>query len=357
VLLTVVASRLVVFAAAAAAQLLDLGPKRFHTAFGRAPLHWLTTWDGHWYKLIAEHGYLLMPGRRSDPAFFPLLPIALRGLHGIGVPYDAAGLAITNAAFVFALLGLYLLSREWLSPSCARWSLIFAALFPGSVVLSMVYPESIALACMAFAGVFAARSRWLACAACCALATFARPEGALLVIPIAVCAVRAWPTMTSSERGRALAAVMTPFAALATVSFYFSQTLNDPLAWSNAERAWGRSFDPLGIVNAVTGLMTANNYDLWLVRDAVFFAIYLTLLTVAWRRGVPKSWVIAGLAMIVLPLTSGSFASDARFGLMALPTYPALALAARKQRTRTLLAIALALLLIATVLTLPYRYP
>src|SRR4051812_26396195 len=38
----------------------------------------LTTWDGRWYTQVASHGYLLVPGHQSDPAFFPLYPILLR---------------------------------------------------------------------------------------------------------------------------------------------------------------------------------------------------------------------------------------------------------------------------------------
>ena len=31
----------------------------------------LQAWDGRWYRIVAGTGYLLVPGRQSDPAFFP----------------------------------------------------------------------------------------------------------------------------------------------------------------------------------------------------------------------------------------------------------------------------------------------
>ena len=31
----------------------------------------LEAWDGRWYRIVADSGYLLVPGRQSDPAFFP----------------------------------------------------------------------------------------------------------------------------------------------------------------------------------------------------------------------------------------------------------------------------------------------
>jgi hypothetical protein len=117
------------------------------------------------------------------PPFFPLLPILLRGLHAIGLSYSLAGLLTANAMFLVALTGLYQLVLLWLPEADARRTALIAALVPGSVVMSMIYPESIGLACIAFTGVFAARRRWLLCAVCTALAPLARPEGLLLAIP------------------------------------------------------------------------------------------------------------------------------------------------------------------------------
>jgi hypothetical protein len=351
------ASRLFVFSAAAAAQLLGLSLTHVAPRFDRHPFHWLATWDGHWYKLIAQHGYLLIPGQFSDPAFFPLLPTILRVLHTIGLSYDLAGLLTANAMFLVALAGVYQLVRLWLPDTDARRTAVIAALIPGSVVMSMIYPESIGLACIAFTGVFAARRRWLLCAACTALATLARPEALLLAIPVAASAAHAWPTLSSKARGAAAAAVLAAPATLATVSIYFWRTLGDPLAWSTAEQAWGRSFQPLGIYRAITGLLPTKNYELWQIRDALFFITYLALLAVAWRARLPKSWILAGAATIILPLTSGSFASDERFGLLAPPIYAAASILTRSHRARVFILPATTLLLIASTITLPYRYP
>ena len=55
-------------------------------------------------------------------------------------------------------------------------------------------------------------------------------------------------------------------------------------------------------------------------------------LFVAWRAGVPRAWIVAGAAMVLLPPASGIFTSDARFGLLALPIYPGLACLARTRK-------------------------
>jgi hypothetical protein len=351
------ASRLLVFASAAAVQVFGFPPGNRRPGFVQHPFAWLTTWDGHWYKAIAQHGYLLVPGRYSDPAFFPFFSILLGGLHATGLPYDLAGLALANAMLLVALVGLYKLACLWLPESDARRVAILAAFFPAGAVLSMIYPESLALALIAFAGVFAFRHRWLLCGVCAAGATLARPEGVLLVVPVAACVARAWPRLSPAARGRAIAAVLVAPATLVTISVYFWQTLGDPLAWTKAEQVWGRSFQPLGVYHALAALVTADHYQLWLIRDAVFFTIYIILLWVAWKAKLPRSWILAGAAAVCLPLMSGSFTSVERFGLMAPPVYAAIAILTRHRHAYRFTITGMALLLIASTLTLPLRYP
>ena len=63
-------------------------------------------------------------------------------------------------------------------------------------------------------------------------------------------------------------------------------------------------------------LVHATGQNQWLWRDVAFCAIYVVLLVVALRAGVPKAWVAAGALIVLLPLESGSFTSDGRFGLL-----------------------------------------
>ncbi|HEX7525741.1 MAG TPA: hypothetical protein VF327_05500, partial [Gaiellaceae bacterium] len=79
----------------------------------------LGAWDGRWYRIIASHGYLLIPGRQSDPAFFPLFPLLLRAVHAVGLGYETAGLLISNVAFLAALVAFDALSHELFGQSLA----------------------------------------------------------------------------------------------------------------------------------------------------------------------------------------------------------------------------------------------
>jgi hypothetical protein len=352
------ASRVLVFACAALVQLLGVERASWRPGFRRHPFELLATWDGKWYRTIAEHGYLQVGSTQSDPAFFPLLPIVMRGLHAVGVSYNAGGMAVDNICFLVALLALYELGREWLPEADARRAALYAAIFPFSFVFSMVYPEGPAVATMVLAGLFAVRRRWLAAAVCGSLAAFARPEGVLVVLPLIAVAVRAWPSLSQAARARASAAVFAPVATIAAISLYFWSVLGDPFAWSSAQHAWGRYLGLTAPYHALAEVATAASHDKsWLFRDAAFVLVYLLCLLVAWRRGLPRGWIAAGLAMVLLPLASGSFQSDARFGLLAVAVYWGLALVGRRVWLSRAIFVVSPLLLAAGVFTILLRWP
>jgi mannosyltransferase PIG-V len=351
------ASRGLVVGAALAVHWLHAPRGYFGPATFRAPLGILESWDGIWYRHIAQHGYLLLPDHQSDPAFFPLYPLLLKAVHVIGVPIAAGGVLLSTVLFLAALLAFDTLGRELLSPELARRATLLLAVFPTTYVCSMAYPESLVLLAFALAGLFALRRRWLACAAAAAVASLARPEGALIVIPIAGCLAACWRTLDAGERGRGLAAVLSAPAALVSFPLYLGWALHDPFAWSKAERAWGRSFRIDGIVRALSRLGEALARHPWGYRDVVFCALTLALVAAAWRAGVPGPWLVLGVLTVVLPLGSGAFESDARFGVLALPAYWGLAWLCRGRAAFAAVAASSAVLLAAATVTLPLLFP
>jgi hypothetical protein len=104
----------------------------------------------------------------------------------------------------------------------------------------------------------------------------------------------------------------------------------------------------------VESLGTANA---WLFRDAAFCVLYLVLLGIARRNGVPWSWVVAGGLIVLLPLESGSFTSDARFGLLAVPVYSGLASVARRPLFDAALRVLCAAGLALAAATILLRWP
>ena len=328
------------------------------TAFALKPTVWtLDRWDGRWYRMVARGGYLLVPGRQSDPAFFPLYPIVLRLVHGAGVRWGLVGPLISNLALLPGLALFYALTRELFSEPVARRATIYLAIFPLGYVFSMAYPESIELVLFAAAPLAALRGRWWTAAACAGAAALARPEGLFLALPLAGIAWSQRRRLSTSRRGAALAAVLAPAAALVSYSLYLASVVHDPLAWSEAERAWGRRFQLAGVYRAFAHLPAAVGHTPWLVRDVVFFFCYLGLLAAARRLGTPLPWLAAGAAIVVLPLFTGAFDSIARFGLLAPPLFWGLAgLTADARVHRAVSALSLGLLVVCTV-SLAYVFP
>lgn len=350
------ASRGIVFACAALLHWLRSPSGYFRPEF-RSVLAVLTAWDGRWYDQVARNGYLLVPGHQSDPAFFPFYPVLLRLGHGAGLSYAAAGIVISNTVLLGGLLAFYRLGRELLPERDAYRASVFAAIAPMGFAFSMVYPESLVFATMAVAGLAALRGRWLVCAAAAAAATLARPQGALLVLPIAAAARQAWPRLEPHARGLAAGAVAAPIAALAAFPLYLGEVLGDQHAWSKAQQAWGRSFQWDGFVHAFEQLPARNGTDHWILRDALFCLAYVLLLVVAYRAGVPLAWVVASALMVLLPIETGSFISVARFGLLAFGVFWGLAVLGRRRPVDWALRCVSIGLLIALTLTMPLIFP
>jgi Mannosyltransferase (PIG-V) len=326
------------------------------------PFGALAVWDGIWYRRVAVHGYLFLPGHQNDTAFFPLYPVLLRAVHVTGLPLDAAGLLLSNLFLLAALLAVYELSLGLLPAADARRAAIFVAVFPTSYVFSMIYPESLVLLCMALAVLLAVRDRWLSCSFVVAAATLTRPEGVLLALPLAAIAVDRWRTLTPDKRGRAVAAVLAAPAALVSFLLYLGWAVHDPFAWNETQQTWGRSFNATGFVLSIRRLVTDLGKNYWGLRDALFCVVFLVLLALAARAkiawpGARWAWVVFGLAIVLLPLGSGLIESDARFGLLALPIYWGLAVVARRRWLERGLLVLSAALLVGATATIPLIFP
>jgi hypothetical protein len=328
------------------------------TALAIRPSGWiLGSWDGRWYRTVARDGYLLVPGRQSDPAFFPFFPVVLRSAHDLGLSYAVAGALVSNVALLVALVLFEALARSLFGRQLARRATIYLAVFPLGYVFSMTYPESMVLALMIGAALAAMRRSWWLAAACGAAAAVTRPEGVFIALPLAAIAWSQRRSLSPIERGAAAGAVIAPAAALASFPLYLSDVVHDPLAWQRAQRAWGRHFHALGVVSAVEHLPATLGHNAWLVRDVIAFVGYLVLLAVAWRIGTPLPWLLAGLAIVVIPVFSGGFDSIARFGLLVPPVFWALAWLGRRPRVDLAIRAASITLLVGATLTIPHVYP
>lgn len=171
----------------------------WHTVF--------TAWerfDALWFMRIADTGYRLGDG---SPAFFPAYPLAIRAVSFVlgGHPF-AAALLVSNAAFLGALVVVYLLTAEEFGRSLARTSVVLLATFPTSYFFLMPYSESMFLLFAVSAFRWSRRGRWPWAAAAGAAATLTRSIGVVLVPALAIEAIhrarergeRPWPGLLAA---------------------------------------------------------------------------------------------------------------------------------------------------------------
>lgn len=326
-------SRLYVIGAAVAIQALGIAIRPWQPGLLRHPFALLVRWDSHWYRTIASSGYLMLPGHHSDPAFFPLYPLLLHLAGLAGIHDNAAGLVISNLSLLGALLLFYELASGWLDETTALRAMTLLAVFPFSFVFSMVYPESVALLALCGAALAARQGRWGIATLAAFAAGLARPEAVVYSLPLAAEALRQRRELRGVRAGLAGAAAAAAPLGTATFVLYLWQVTGSASAWQASEQTWGRPGGLDAPWHAVTALFERPTPWLW--RDAGASVVYLIGLWLAHRAGVPRAWVAAGAAVILLPVLTGSFESIGRYGLLAPAAFVGFASALRPRRAWT----------------------
>jgi hypothetical protein len=158
--------------------------------------------DTLWYLRIAQHGYDLP----RAVIFYPLYPAAIRLVSSV-MPVTVAALAVSTVGSFFFFWGLLHLGRERLSDIGRLRMLLLVCVWPTSFVLFSGYADSLNLALIVWAVIFAQRGRWWSATACGVLAGVSRPSGVLVAIPLALLALR-------SRRLPSLVVLLTPVGLL-----------------------------------------------------------------------------------------------------------------------------------------------
>jgi hypothetical protein len=144
--------------------------------------HWWF-WDTGIYVNLGAFDY--SPQTPYTAAFFPLYPALIHLLSGLFPDGLVAGLIISNAALLAALLGLALLVRWELGPGGgARRAPVLLLCYPLSFFLTAAYADALLLACVVWALLLARRGKFGWAAFCTFLAVLARPTGVALVLPL-----------------------------------------------------------------------------------------------------------------------------------------------------------------------------
>jgi len=300
--------------------------------------------DAGWYLGIAADGYKWDPEvtGQQNIAFMPALPMLMRfGGRLIGGHPLWAGQILVLAACLWAFVYVYRLARSALGDADrAAWAVALLAAYPFAVFYSAVYTESIFLLCAAGAFYHVGRGEYLRTAGFALLCGFARPNGFLLAVPIALAAL--WPAASAawfggaSGRGSRLAgALRASLPAMASASaavlgvlvfsaFIYSMT-GRPFAWLEAHAAWGRTFGTWVSQGPFQELGRGGLYGYTRSQpiDAVNFLAVLGALAAIWpvtrRFGVAYGAFLA--VNLIPPLTSGGLLSIGRVTAAMFPAF------------------------------------
>jgi hypothetical protein len=173
-----------------------------HHAPGPAGLEMWARWDAEWYLLIADRGYgaddefvglkvAYQPG--DDLGFFPLYPLLVRLVAGVGLSTLAAGVLVSNLALIAALAALDRLVARDRGDAAAERAIWLLCVFPTSFFLSAVYAESLMLATLLVAVLAARDGRPLAAGIAAAACALTKPTGCLVLLPV-------WVEIVSGDR-------------------------------------------------------------------------------------------------------------------------------------------------------------
>jgi hypothetical protein len=200
-------------------------------------------WDSVWYLTIAEHGY----GDKHDhaqAAFYPLYPLLMRVLGWVVGSPLVAGILVSLACFLVALVLLHKLALLELGARDARATVLLVAFFPAAFFFSAVYSESLFLLVSVGAFLAARNGRWAWAGALGGLAALTRNSGVLLLVPLAILFFQ---QERYGRRRQALWLALVPLG-LALYLCWSAIALDDVFAPYHAQALWLRHFEPLGAI-------------------------------------------------------------------------------------------------------------
>jgi len=283
----------------------------------------LMTWDGTFYRVIAE-GWYHGPATPGEAVrFFPAYP----GIGKLLAPItfgnvDVALLLLANIAAVAAGVLVWRLAAEVTGdPPTGIRAAWMVALIPAANVFAFAYTEAPML--LAGAAVLLAlhrRSPWVAAAVGLG-AGLLRPSGVLLALPAAIEAIR-W--YLDAPRRRPLdivgwgAATVAPVAGLAAAMVWVSQPGGDVGESFRIQRQLRDGFrDPLTrLVQAFVDFAHGSLHDIYNVAFALGFA---ALFVVAVRKRQPLSWLAFMAATWVVAVGGNNMDSVGRYCVVAPP--------------------------------------
>ena len=305
----------------------------------------LLVWDAGWFLRVAvdgyPHGYTYEAGvlQGNELAFFPVYPMLIRLVAGLGIEPHTAALVVSWLASIGAAVAVHLLGTS-LHNKRTGWALVaicFSA--PVSIVFSMAYSEGIFLALVAGMLVAAHRRVWWAAGLLGLLTALTRPTGAAAAVALAVAALMA----VRESRAKAWQPITAAVVALAGVPLFLAWVgwrVGDPAAWFRIQAAgWGTAFDygSSTVSFVATTLSTGDGWVPVSVALILLAALGAAGVALAQRPWLPLA-VYGVIAMVLVYGQAGFYHSKPRLLVPVLLTLLPAAVAAARARPRVAVA-------------------
>lgn len=307
-------------------------PEQF-TVFGRTH-HFadaLARWDSGWYVGIARDGYAFVEGGRSNLAFFPAYPVAMRVaghlLGGQTHHFFIGGVVVSWLAFVGAMVMLWRLARLDLSADDADRAVLYAAVFPFAYFFGLAYSESLFLLLMVTTAWAVRTRRWVTAGLVGAVAMVSRAN-AVMALP-----ALAWLAWRAAARDReqvvsaaiALAAMAAGFAAWCGYTYMLS---GNAFEWAASIRRWdyhpGQApWQPfLGMFHALATrpyhFLTTEAMAPYDTLYGLTAALFVVASVFVWHR-FGAGYGLFMVCNLALPLSSGVFEGLGRYCSVLFP--------------------------------------
>ena len=292
-------------------------------------------WDTGFYVSIVEEGYVYEADPFPSVAFFPFLPLLMKGLLPLVGDAVIAGLIVVNGALWIASIIFYqLVADQWGEETAGRavWYLL---LFPTAFFGSAIYSEAVFLM-VAIGALLAGRKRkwWLA--GMLGIAATATRLVGVIILPLLLIEWFGQRLALSDEERPGWITIVFPLitpAGLVGYVLYLWQRFDDPLGFVTASTAWGRvaraPFDTItglftepavGWLAALqAGTLPINDWiDLFFV--LLFFLLGIVLMSERrWSEGI---FIWLG---VMIAFSSGLLMSQRRYVWILFPAFILLA--------------------------------
>lgn len=288
--------------------------------------------DGEHYLSIAIFGY-----KHLEQAFFPAYPILISffakpfssDLMSSLVNFTTAGLIISNASFLLALIYLWELLRVDFSKKIAYLTIILVLIFPTSFYFGSLYNESLFLLLSVLSFYFARKGNFLLAGIFGAISSATRVFGILLLPALLIEAY-----IQKIELKKVVWLLLIPLG-LGIYTWYLFTTVGDPIAFYSYQKFIGEQHQegiillPQVYYRYIKMIITTNTQNpiyQTVVLEFIIGLMFFLLPIYGYLRKIRLSYLIFAFLAFIAPTIQGSFSSTPRYVIVLFPSFLAAAL-------------------------------